>query len=135
MNGTFSFGNVSGPVNAGSGNMNVGCGIQNVAGGDLHIGHRVGDDPTAAADLDALRALLPGLGLTDADRAAAEDELDALTDTDDRAEASSRLEAFVSTVRRAGAIADAGSSLAGAVTRLAAWIGPLAAGAVTLLGR
>jgi len=41
----FTFGNVSGPVNAGSGNMNVGSGSQTVAGGDMHIGDRIGADP------------------------------------------------------------------------------------------
>ena len=133
MSDSFSFGNVTGPVNAGSGNMNVGSGAQNVAGRDLHIGHRVDADPDAAADLAALRELLTGLPLTAGQRAGATAELDALADTSDRAEAGGRLESFVVQVKRAGALAGAGSSFVGAVTRLAAWIGPLAAGAAALL--
>ena len=113
--------------------MNVGSGAQNVAGGDLNIGHRVAADPDAAAELDALRELLTGLPLTPRSSPPPRPSSTRSPTPATASEAGGRLESFVDQVKRAGALAEAGSSFVGAVTRLAAWIGPLAAGAAALL--
>lgn len=137
MSGSFRFGNVSGPVNAGSGNMNVGSGTQYNAGRDLHVGDRVGyrvaDDPTVAAELATLREALEDMRLTARERQEVADELDALAEAADTDTAAGHLESFVSKVQQAGALASAGSSVAEAVTKLARWLGPAAAAAVGML--
>ena len=133
MSDTFRFGNVSGPVNAGSGNMNVGSGSQQVAGRDLVAGNRVDADPGMAAEIEALRGAIAQLRLTTAEREAAEGELGALAEAGDKEAAAGHLESFVAGLKKAGALAEAGASLAGPVTKLAAWVGPLAAGALALL--
>ncbi|MFC4783914.1 hypothetical protein ACT8ZV_05535 [Nocardioides sp. MAHUQ-72] len=133
MSDTFRFGNVSGPVNAGSGNMNVGSGSQQVAGRDVAVGSRIGADPDMAAEIEALRAAVAELRLTAGEREAAEVELGALAEAGDKQEAAGHLESFVKGLDRAGALATAGSSFLESLTRLATWIGPLAAGALALL--
>ena len=133
MSDTFRFGNVSGPVNAGSGNMNVGSGSQQVAGRDLVVGNRVDADPGMAAEIEALRGAIAQLRLTAAEREAADGELGALAEAGDKEAAAGHLESFVALLKKAGALAEAGASLAGPVTKLAAWVGPLAAGALALL--
>jgi hypothetical protein len=133
MSETFRFGNVSGPVNAGSGNLNVGSGSQYVAGGDVSVGNSLGADPTASAALEALRQELAGLRLTNAERETAAGQLEAVATATDKGEAAQHLGSFVSGLKQAGALASAGSSFAASIAKLATWIGPLAAGVVALL--
>lgn len=133
MSDTYRFGNVSGPVNAGSGNMNVGSGSQNVAGRDVNVGNRVGADPEMAAEIESLRQTIAGLRLTAGERQAAEGQLSALAEAGDKETAAGHLESFVAGLKKAGAVASAGSSFIESVTKLAKWIGPLAAGVIALL--
>lgn len=51
---SFDFGNVSGPVNAGEGAMNVGHGRQYVAGRDFHHGDKINFDVKPVDDTDDL---------------------------------------------------------------------------------
>jgi hypothetical protein len=133
MSDEFRFGNVSGPVNAGSGNMNVGSGTQTVAGRDLQVGDRVGADPQMAAELIALRQALAGLRLTATEREAAEGHLDALARCEDKKAAARHLESFVAGVKQADALATAGSSFIESITKVAAWLGPVAIGVLHFL--
>jgi anti-sigma factor RsiW len=129
----FRFGNVSGPVNAGSGNMNVGSGSQAVAGGDLHIGDRVGADPEMAGEIASMRQQLADLRLTASERAAAEVHLDAVESSTDKKTAAGHLESLVSGVKKADAIASAGSSFIQSAAKIAKWLGPVAVGVLSLL--
>ena len=133
MNDTFRFGNVSGPVNAGSGNMNVGSGTQAVAGGDLQLGDRVGADPEMAAEIASLRAQLAGLRLTADERGAAEQQLDALEQAQDKKAAADHLGSFVSAVKQADAVATAGTSFVESIAKIAKWLGPVAVGVLSFL--
>jgi hypothetical protein len=63
---SYDFGDVAGPVNAGSGHMNVGSGTQYVAGGDLHHGDiHEGDtyDIDVSNDYDPWDEMWQGTGL------------------------------------------------------------------------
>lgn len=133
MSDTFKFGNVSGPVNAGSGNMNVGSGTQSVAGRDIQLGDRVGADPEMAAEIASLRAQLALLQLTADQRGAAEGELDALEQAEDKKSAADHLGSFVSGVQKADAAASAGSSFVESIAKIAKWLGPVAVGVLQFL--
>ena len=133
MSDTYRFGNVSGPVNAGSGNMNVGSGTQQVAGRDVIVGNRVGADPAVAAEIEALRGAIADLRLTAAEREAAEGQLGAFAEAGDKEAAAGHLESFVTGLKKAGALASASTSFVESVAKLARWVGPLAAGVLALL--
>ncbi|WP_327586035.1 hypothetical protein OHA25_02670 [Nonomuraea sp. NBC_00507] len=139
MGETFRFGNVTGPVNAGSGTQYVG-GHHQVAGRDLHgvAGNQIMNQGLHA-DLEAIRNALGELRLTATERQNAERELSAVEDavraeTPDREQAADHLQALTSGLERAGALADAGTSLVDALGRIAQWLGPLGAGVIALLG-
>nr|WP_062332091.1 hypothetical protein [Herbidospora sakaeratensis] len=136
---TYRFGNVTGPVNAGSGTQNVG-GIHQRAGRDIYsgTGHQVVNQELHA-DLDRLRQALGELKLTSAERRSANRELTAVEEAirreePDRQEAGRHLEVFVSGLERAGALAGAGTALIDAAARIAAWLGPFGYAVLALLG-
>ncbi|MGP3964712.1 hypothetical protein ACTWPT_53030 [Nonomuraea sp. 3N208] len=138
MGETFRFGNVSGPVNAGSGTQYVG-GHHQVAGRDIHgvAGNQIMQ--ALHADLEVIRSALGELRLTAAECQNVERELSAVEDavlveTPDREQAAGHLEALTSGLERAGALADAGTTLIDALGRIAQWLGPLGAGVIALLG-
>jgi hypothetical protein len=133
MSGDFKFGNVSGPVNAGSGNMNVGSGSQYVAGRDLSVGNIVGADPAAAEAIAELRAELASLRLTAEERTQVDASLDELEQAPDKESAAGPFQKIVVLLKQAGAVASAGSELVPTLTKLASWLGPVAAGAIALL--
>lgn len=133
MSDEFKFGNVSGPVNAGSGNMNVGSGSQYVAGRDVSVGNAVGADPEAAEVIAALRAELASLRLTAEERAEADATLDEVEQAPDKQSAAPPFERLINLLKQAGAVASAGADLVPTLTKLAAWLGPVAAGALALL--
>src|SRR4051812_7755265 len=126
MNDRFSFGNVSGPVNAGSGNLNVGSGSQTVAGGDVAIGSTIGSDPEIAGAISKPRQSLEEMRLSGAERRSAEENLDALERAGTKEEAAGHLESLVSGVKNAGALASAGLGFVDSVTKIAAVLGPVA---------
>lgn len=132
MTGTFRFGNVNGPVVAGTGNVVAG-GDQYIAGGNLRLGGTAGGDPEVAEAIAALRRELFGLRLTADERQSAEEHLDAVERTSDKREAADHLGAFASVLKRANAVASAGSGLVESVAKIAKWVGPLAAGVLALL--
>ncbi|TKK84500.1 hypothetical protein FDA94_29625 [Herbidospora galbida] len=91
------------------------------------------------ADLDRLRQALGELKLTSAERRSADRELAAVeqairSEEPDRQEAGRHLEAFVSGLERAGALAGAGTTLLDAAARIAAWLGPFGYAVLALLG-
>ena len=129
----FTFGNVSGPVNAGSGNMNVGSGSQTVAGGDMHIGDRIGADPAMAVEIASMRQQLAALRLSSSERATAEEQLDALENADGKEAAAGHLESLVAGVKKADALASAGSSFIESAAKIAKWLGPVAVGVLSFL--
>ena len=133
MSEKFSFGNVHGPVNAGSGNMNVGSGSQTVAGGDVTVGDRFGSDPDVAGAVAALREALEEMRLTGAERQTARANLDALEQAGSKEAAADHLEQLVRGVKKAGALASAGASFAESVGKIAAVLGPAAMTVVHLL--
>ncbi|MFJ2566578.1 hypothetical protein ACIO02_27215 [Streptomyces sp. NPDC087568] len=129
---SFSFGHVTGPVNAGSGQ-------QYVAGRDqtVHQGSQAGHQQLLA-EVTALRQALGGLQLTDDERRAADGELRDVRQALNRGEpdregAARHLRAFTEGLRQAGALASAGTSVVGALSALAHWLGPLGAGVLALL--
>ncbi|MER5998387.1 hypothetical protein ABT120_07435 [Nonomuraea angiospora] len=139
MGETFRFGNVSGPVNAGSGTQYVG-GHHQTAGRDIHgvAGHQLAGQGLHT-DLNAIRSALDELRLSAAERRSAERELSAVEDavggeTPDREQAGRHLQELTSGLERAGALADAGATLIDALGRIAQWLGPLGAGVLALLG-
>jgi hypothetical protein len=132
MTDTFRFGNVNGPVVAGTGNV-VASGDQYIAGGDLSVGNTAGGDAGVAEAIAALRQELARLRLTADERQSAEEHLDAVARTSDKREAADHLGAFVSVLKQANAVASAGSGLVEAVAKIAKWVGPLAAGVLALL--
>jgi hypothetical protein len=124
---SYHFGNVHGPVNAGSGS-------QYVAGRDLTV--RTAHE--ALAEVAALRDALGGLRLTESERQAAQGELDGVREAlesgePDREKAAGHLERFTHGLRQAGALASTGTALLGALGSLAHWLGPLGAGVLALL--
>ncbi|WP_049566260.1 DUF5955 family protein [Nonomuraea sp. SBT364] len=132
---SFRFGNVSGPVNAGSGNLNM-HGHQQVAGRDLHAGAA---DPGVRADLDVLRRALGELRLTSSERHGAESELAALEQEagqpePDRERMGQHLGAFTSALERAGALAGAGVTVIQAIGGIATWLGPAGRQVLSFLG-
>ncbi|MGW0480641.1 DUF5955 family protein [Nonomuraea sp. NPDC003214] len=131
---TFRFGDVRGPVNAGSGNLNI-HGHQQIAGRDLHT------DPATAlrADLGTLRRALDELRLTPAEHRTAETELTALEHeaaqpSPDPGRMGRHLQAFTTTLEHAGALAGAGLAVIQAITAIATWLGPAGHQALSLLG-
>lgn len=132
MTESFRFGNVNGPVVAGTGNTVAG-GDQYIAGRDLASTTHIGADPELAAVIMELRNELASLHLTDAERADAERRLDAVEQARDKKEGAGRFGAFVSGLEQAGALATAGTRLLETLRTVAVWLGPLAAGVLTLL--
>jgi hypothetical protein len=132
MGDTFRFGNVTGPVVAGAGNVVAG-GDQNIAGRDLRVGNTAGADPGAAEAITALRQNLASLRLTAEERRSAEGHLDTLERTSDKRVAADHLGAFVSVLKQAGAVAAAGNGFVESISKLAKWVGPLAVGILALL--
>jgi hypothetical protein len=117
----MTFGNVSGPVNTGSGNQYVAGRDQYVAGRDQHIGSAA---PEVAAELDRLREALDELRLTGGERKAAEGHLAAAEQAlPDRAAAGSHLKRFVDGLKDAGALATAGTALVTTLRTLGGLIG------------
>ncbi|MBK3639230.1 hypothetical protein [Streptomyces sp. MBT33] len=128
---TYHFGNVHGPVNAGSGR-------QFVAGRDQTVYEGDGERRELVAQVAALREALDGMRLTAGERGAADRELGAVRealdrDEPDREAAAGHLQRFTDGLRRAGALASAGAAAVGALSTLAHWLGPLGAGVLGLL--
>lgn len=135
MSATYSFGNVSGPVNTGSpvnqgGNQVVGPGSVVISGSNVN---RHGPDAELLSAVAALRRSLDALRLTTSERAAAEQDLDRIRDEADEPAAGAAFESFLRRLKQAGALADGGADLAEAVSRVARWLGPAAAAACALL--
>jgi phage-related tail protein len=142
MNDQISFGSVNGPVQTGSG-------VQNVAGRDQFFAH--GDQNMAGRDLtitpldEGTRAALAivqraaeGMRLTQDERQSVESDLAAIeacaqSTRPDARSLGDRLERLTSTIKATGELASEGSSLVDAITKLARWIGPAAAGVLALL--
>lgn len=128
---TYHFGNVHGPVNAGSGR-------QYVAGRDQTVHEGEGNRRELVAQVAALHDALNEMRLTADERGTAESELGAVRDAldrdaPDREAAAGHLQRFTEGLRQAGALASAGVSVVGALSTLAHWLGPLGAGVLGLL--
>ncbi|MFF3144798.1 hypothetical protein ACFVRU_24530 [Streptomyces sp. NPDC057927] len=126
---TYRFGNVHGPVNAGSGQ-------QYVAGRDQTV-HQA-DHQRVLSEVAALRQAMDEMRLTAQERRSAEGELRAVGDALDRDEpdregAARHLETFTTRLREAGVLASAGASVVGALNSIAHWLGPSAASVLALL--
>ena len=132
----YSFGNVSGPVQTGDG-------IQYTAGRDQYVAGRdqfvLGETSREVlAELANLRAALGGLRLTAAERAGAEQELEAMEDALRRpepdAETTGRhLQSFTAGLKDAGVLASAGASLVESIGKIAQLLGPVGAAVLALL--
>lgn len=132
MSDSFRFGDVSGPVVAGSNNTVAGR-DQVIAGGDVHIGDRIGANPAMAEAIAGLKEELARLRLTAEERQSAEQHLDAVAGASDRGEAAGHLEGFVQVVKNAGDTAVAGTRIVDLVSTMVKWLGPVAAGVMALL--
>ncbi|MEV7289796.1 hypothetical protein AB0O01_35475 [Streptomyces sp. NPDC093252] len=126
---SYHFGDVRGPVNAGSGQ-------QYVTGRDQTV-HQA-DREWLLSEIDALRQALDGLRLNAQERRTAEGELHAVgfaldRDKPDREGAARSLEAFTTRLQAAGVLASAGASVVGALSSIAHWVGPSAASVLALL--
>jgi hypothetical protein len=132
MSDTFKFGNVSGPVVAGTGNVVAGH-DQHIAGRDMAVKNAAGNDPSVAEAIASLRQELTDLRLSADERQSANEHLDAVEHTSDEREAADHLGAFVSVLKQAGAMAAAGTGLVESVVKIATWVGPLAAGVLAQL--
>ena len=139
---SIRFGNVHGPVQTGSGVQNTAGRDQNVAFGDQNVAGRdqtvLGGSREMLAELAGLRRALPELRLTPAERARAERELAAVEHAmrgrePDRGAAGRHLHAFTAGLKEAGALASAGTTVAESIGRIARWLGPVAAGVLSLL--
>ncbi|WP_219517205.1 DUF5955 family protein [Nonomuraea ceibae] len=135
---TFRFGDVRGPVNAGSGNLNI-HGHQQIAGRDLRTGPATDPATALRADLDTLRRALDDLRLTPAEHHTAETELTALEHeaaqpSPDPGRMGRHLQTFTTTLEHAGALAGAGLAVIQAITAIATWLGPAGHQALSLLG-
>ena len=132
----YRFGNVQGPVQTGDGVQYTAGRDQYVAGRDQVVVH--GQSSEVLAELAGLREALAGLRLTEAERSAADRDLEALEQAvrrpdPDTTAASRHLQSFTSTLKDAGALATAGATLAESIARIAHWLGPLGAGVLALL--
>jgi hypothetical protein len=122
----YRFGNVQGPVQTGDG-------VQYTAGRDQYV---AGRDQVIAQGQGA--EVLAGLRLTEAERARADQDLQALRDAVDRPDpdkgaASRHLQSFTSGLKEAGALATTGVTLAESIAKIAHWLGPLGAAVLALL--
>ena len=137
MRENHRFGNVNGPVNTGSpvnhgGNQIVGSGSINISGSNRNS-H--GLDPAVLEALAGLGAQLEDLRLTGAERKAAVEDLVRVEEAgQDKPAAATAFESFLDRLKKAGALTNAGAEFTEAVGKIAGWLGPLAAGALTLLG-
>lgn len=126
---SYHFGNVHGPVNAGSGQ-------QYVAGHNQTVQHA--DHQRLLAEVTSLRQAINELRLTAHQRESAEGELEGFrqaldSEEPDREGAARHLMAFTAGLRDAGVLAAAGASLIGALSSLAHWLGPSGASVLALL--
>ena len=132
----YRFGDVSGPVQTGDGVQYSAGRDQYVAGRDQVV-HGMGS-PEVLAELARLHEALPGLRLTQAERARAESDLQTLEQAVRRPEPDTEagrrhLESFTSGLKDAGALAGAGATLVESITKIAQWLGPLGVGVLALL--
>lgn len=136
MNENYRFGNVNGPVNTGSpinqgGNQIVGSGSINISGGNRNS---YGLDSEVLDALAALREQLDELRLTGSERDAAAQDLARVQQAgEDKEAAATAFESFVARLKKAGALAHVGVEFTEAVGKIARWLGPLAAGALSFL--
>ncbi|WP_436492917.1 hypothetical protein [Actinokineospora sp. HUAS TT18] len=130
----------------GSGNINVGGNYhqdnrsyrQNI---DNRGGMYAGRDmvvqlpPGLLRDLDHLDAVLGSLRLTDQERSAATAALGQVRQAagQDQQATGGHLQRFTRVLVNAGAVAQAGTSLTDAITRIAQWLGPVGAAVLALL--
>ena len=132
----YRFGNVQGPVQTGDGVQYTAGRDQYVAGRDQVIAQ--GQGAEVLAELSSLREALAGLRLTEAERASADQDLQAMRDAVDRPDpdkgaASRHLQSFTSGLKEAGALATTGVTLAESIAKIAHWLGPLGAAVLALL--
>jgi hypothetical protein len=132
----YHFGNVQGPVQTGDGVQYTAGRDQYVAGRDQFVVH--GEAGQVLAELAGLREALAGLRLTEAERAGAERDLEAMEEAvrrpePDTAAAGRHLQSFTAGLKDAGALAAAGVTVAESIARIAHWLGPVAAGVLALL--
>jgi hypothetical protein len=132
----YAFGDVHGPVQTGSGRQHVAGRDQYVAGRDQVVVH--GEAGQVLAELAGLREALAGLRLTEAERADAERDLQAMEEAVRRPEpdagaAGRHLQSFTAGLKEAGALAAAGVTVVESIARIAHWLGPVAAGVLALL--
>lgn len=132
----YRFGNVQGPVQTGDGVQYTAGRDQYVAGRDQVIAH--GQAGEVLAELSSLGEALAGLRLTEAERASADQDLQAMRDAVDRPDpdkgaASRHLQSFTTGLKDAGALATAGVTLAESIAKIAHWLGPLGAAVLALL--
>ena len=125
----YRFGNVQGPVQTGDGVQYTAGRDQYVAGRDQFVVH--GEAGQVLAELAGLREALAGLRLTEAERAGAERDLEAMEEAVRRPEPDTA--AAGRHLKDAGALAAAGVTVAESIARIAHWIGPVAAGVLALL--
>ena len=132
----YRFGNVQGPVQTGDGVQYTAGRDQYVAGRDQYVVH--GEAGQVLAELAGLREALAGLRLTEAERAGAERDLEAMEEAvrrpePDTAAAGRHLQSFTPGHKDAGARAAAGGPVAEANAPIAHWLGPVAAGVLAVL--
>jgi hypothetical protein len=132
----YRFGNVQGPVQTGDGAQYVAGRDQYVAGRDQVVVH--GEAGQVLAELAGLREALAGLRLTEAERASARRDLEAVEEAvrrpePDAATAGRHLQSFTAGLKDAGALAAAGAGLVQSIATIAHWLGPLGAGVLALL--
>lgn len=132
----YRFGNVQGPVQTGDGVQYTAGRDQYVAGRDQFVVH--GEAGQVLAELAGLREALAGLRLTEAERAGAERDLEAMEEAvrrpePDTAAAGRHLQSFTAGLKDAGALAAAGVTVVESIARIAHWLGPVAAGVLALL--
>ena len=132
----YRFGNVQGPVQTGDGVQYTAGRDQYVAGRDQVIAQ--GQGAEVLAELSSLREALAGLRLTEAERASADQDLQAMRDAVDRPDpnkevASRHLQSYTTGLKDAGALATAGVTLAESIAKIAHWLGPLGAVVLALL--
>ena len=137
-----TFGNVTGPVQTGGGTQYVSGGHQYVTGGGAPSPWPGGGaSPVSDSDVtECLRELarhVAQLRLTANDRAEADRRLAGLaaaaSPLEQPRDAAQHLEALTRGLVQAGALADSTTKLAATIKALARWLGPLGAGAVSLL--
>ena len=142
MNADDRFGDVMGPVQTGGGVQYTAGRDQYVAHGDQYVaGHdqvvHTGPAETLA-ELASIRQALDELRLTAAERNGVEADVAAMeaaarADDPDAHALRQRLESLTSTLKDAGALASAGSTLVDSIAKLARWLGPLGAGVLSML--